>query len=80
MIQWLVIFAVKMLKVAIVGVVAMASSCQRPADPPEPPAVGGSSPRTGSAVMMRELGACDLPAVDCPAVVVPDVRLDLDAA
>ena len=64
MIQWFVLLAVKSLKFVIVGAVAMTSSCEHRPEAPEAPTSGGALPCTGSAVMMRELGSCDLPTLE----------------
>ncbi len=63
--EWIILSAVKALKLAIMGVVSLTTCCEHPTETPAAaPAIRGASPRTGTAVMMRELGACDLPKVE----------------
>jgi hypothetical protein len=62
--EWLVLTAVKLLKFVIMGIVSLTTCCEeRPAAAPDSSSGGGIPAGTGSHVMMRELGACDLPAV-----------------
>jgi hypothetical protein len=75
MLEWIVLSAVKLLKIAIVGIVSLASSCEdRPAVAPA--SAGGGAPTTGSVVLMRELGCVELSTEE--AVARPELRAGVE--
>ena len=66
MLESLVVVAVKILKIAVLGLAALVTPCEdHPVAPA--PAAGGGVPTTGSVVLMRELGSVELSDEDATA-------------